>query len=404
MPHPTRNQLREVLADKICALPHSRLLQHGISRCGDVTGLDTIGLPVYTSCRPPGKVIAVSAGKGLTNRDAKAGAIIESIELWAAENPSLEETIYCNYTMTKEHIPTPCLPIEKFPLARDSILNPQTAISWDLVHDVFENRPLFIPSDLVWLSPRIKQPFEYFQCSSNGVATGVDHTDALLQATYELVERDGWALSDFIRAQIGLWPPRVSTSDVPPEIQTCIDHLYDAKVLPFIFDLSTEISVPIFSCVLVPTTHPSPGIFAGYGCSLDAGTAARRAITEAAQSRACYISGGRDDMFRRKFLAMKQVETAQMLKLYESLPVVKNLDDYPHDSFDSIEQEWKALSSVLIKSGFTDLYSKLLYQCHDPMFTIVRCICPSMAQAPWENWTHNQRCIDAVTNKIEVLK
>src|SRR6478609_6614344 len=96
MPQPTRDQAREDLAKEICALPYSRLMEWGITRAADVTGLDTIGLPVYTSCRPPGTVITVSAGKGLTKQAAKAGAILEGVELWAAEHPHPGNWSFCD--------------------------------------------------------------------------------------------------------------------------------------------------------------------------------------------------------------------------------------------------------------------------------------------------------------------
>jgi YcaO-like protein with predicted kinase domain len=177
-----------------------------------------------------------------------------------------------------------------------------------------------------------------------------------------------------------------------------------AGVSYFVFDISTDISVPVFSCVLISETEPSPGIFAGYGCSLDVSIALRRAITEAAQARACYISGARDDLFRRKFLAMKQIDTQGMLRLYNSLPTVTHFSSYPERSFPDIETEWKQLSSIIAGKGLMDLYYKVLYISDEPGFVIVRCVCPSMAMAPWESWSPNSRCREAVQSTIDAMK
>lgn len=402
MPPLTRTELRTALAEKVCSWPHQRLLEYGITRCGDVTGLDVIGLPVYTSCRPAGKVIAVSSGKGLTKKDAKAGAIIESMELWAAENPSDDATAYCNHLMAREHLGHPCLALDKFPLCRDSILTDKTPVSWDLMQDLSGN-PIYVPSDLIWLTERIPHPFAHFQSSSNGLASGVTLEDALLQATYELVERDGWAISDFVRAQIGLWPTRVAADDGPPQIQLCIDRLYNANVVPFIFDLATDLEIPIFSCILIPGDGASPGIFAGYGCSLDPCTAVRRAITEAAQARACYISGGRDDLFRRRFLSMKHVDVSSMILIYQSLPVARNFSHYAVPSFVTIEEEWKAVRDVFERHEI-DIYYKIMHQLDDLSLIIVRCVTPDLASAPWENWSPNPRCTKAIETRIHSLK
>src|SRR3989442_15128503 len=57
----------------------------GITRIGNVTGLDAIGLPVVMVCRPNSRSVAVSQGKGLTLAAAKASGLMEAIELWHAE-------------------------------------------------------------------------------------------------------------------------------------------------------------------------------------------------------------------------------------------------------------------------------------------------------------------------------
>jgi YcaO-like protein with predicted kinase domain len=63
------------------------LLKAGISRVAEVTHLDRIGIPNFMSVRPreiePG--ISYYNGKGTTQDDAHAGAIMEAIERHAGE-------------------------------------------------------------------------------------------------------------------------------------------------------------------------------------------------------------------------------------------------------------------------------------------------------------------------------
>lgn len=65
----------------------------GITRVANVTGLDHIGLPVYTAIRPTSRSLAVSQGKGLDAAAAKASALMESIEAWHAELAALNRFV-----------------------------------------------------------------------------------------------------------------------------------------------------------------------------------------------------------------------------------------------------------------------------------------------------------------------
>ncbi|MEM1287301.1 MAG: YcaO-like family protein, partial [Pseudomonadota bacterium] len=61
----------------------------GITRIANVTGLDSVGIPVALAVRPNSRSVAVSQGKGLSWPAAKASALMESIEVWHAENVQL---------------------------------------------------------------------------------------------------------------------------------------------------------------------------------------------------------------------------------------------------------------------------------------------------------------------------
>ena len=58
----------------------------GISRIADITGLDRIGIPVFSSIRPSAETGAISIynGKGLTPTQARISAIMEGIERYSA--------------------------------------------------------------------------------------------------------------------------------------------------------------------------------------------------------------------------------------------------------------------------------------------------------------------------------
>jgi len=57
----------------------------GITRLGDLTGLDRIGLPVAQAVRPAALSEVTSLGRGLSMAGAAVGAIMESLERFYAE-------------------------------------------------------------------------------------------------------------------------------------------------------------------------------------------------------------------------------------------------------------------------------------------------------------------------------
>jgi YcaO-like protein with predicted kinase domain len=392
-----RDQLRRNLAKQICALPFSRLLEWGISRVGDVTGLDTIGIPIWTACRAPGECITISAGKGLTRIASMAGAILEGVELYAAEHPERHpEWAYCSYKTAVESFAN-VMPFGDFQLARDSPVNHNTPLAFEEMHDVFRDKPVVVPSDMIWLVARAKPPFQYFQSSSSGLAAGVNVQDAITMATYEIIERDGWAISEFVQEHTGQWRQCISLEgELHPDLQFCMDRLRAASVTPFLFDLTRDIKVPIFRCTILDDADTSPGCFSGFGCSLDPVTAARRAITEACQARAAYIAGARDDLFRRRFILMKNLDMSTLMDMYKSLPQKRNISSYGEVNCESIDQEWDALESAIKSAGLKEMYSKTIYTCDDPAFSIVKVIMPECECPLWEHYASGKRAVQAL--------
>src|ERR1700736_1514367 len=61
--------------------------RYEITRVGNITGFDCIGVPVYHVTRPAGLVLSQNSGKGLDAQTARTGAIAEGIEYHTFEHP-----------------------------------------------------------------------------------------------------------------------------------------------------------------------------------------------------------------------------------------------------------------------------------------------------------------------------
>ena len=78
---------RSVSPEETLARVEGRLPAAGITRVADITNLDRIGIPVFSSIRPTAQRGAVSVynGKGATPIEARVSAMMEGIERYSAE-------------------------------------------------------------------------------------------------------------------------------------------------------------------------------------------------------------------------------------------------------------------------------------------------------------------------------
>ena len=78
---------RSVPPEETLLLARERLPAAGITRVADITNLDRIGIPVFSSIRPTAEAGAISVynGKGATPIEAEVSAMMEGIERYSAE-------------------------------------------------------------------------------------------------------------------------------------------------------------------------------------------------------------------------------------------------------------------------------------------------------------------------------
>src|SRR5215469_6790493 len=398
----TRKALRASVMEAVNGLSKPELLeQFAISRMADLTGLDRIGLPVYSCTRALSATISIQSGKGLTKAAARCGAICEAIEFEVAEHPVGSFRIAAaNQLPEEDHLPLEdCFP------SRSSVVNEYTPLAWEEVTNVQNGAKQLIPSDLIWMTPRIKhQPLAHFQSSSNGLASGGSLEDAILSGLYELIVRDGWTLSQFLTDNCGLLPHRTPLAGLPDRIEAMLRDIEAASAKLHLFDITTDYRVPVFSAVLLDLSGQCAGTFGGYGCHLNAEIAAIRAITEAAQGRCCYISGARDDLFRRHFLLMKRMDQSKLDEMYTDLPLASPLSEYRHVSFPDAKSELRYLLRLIKGHGVSEVFVKDMGSYVNDKVRIVRVMSPQCEPVNLDHWTPGLRCLSYAERKLEAMK
>jgi ribosomal protein S12 methylthiotransferase accessory factor len=110
--------------------PH---LAHGaITRVGDITGLDTIGVPVAVAVRPASATITVESGKGLTWIAAMTSAAMEAIERFVAETDPLVDEL-APVGEVADRLP---IPADRFPMFKHASISPHRSYEWTDMHDL----------------------------------------------------------------------------------------------------------------------------------------------------------------------------------------------------------------------------------------------------------------------------
>lgn len=297
----------------------------GITRIADLTGLDTLGIPVFAAIRPLGRSLSTQQGKGITLLAAKVSALMESLETWTAEHILEGDERADAGRATELRIVrgsvrdlrgahargahargahargaqarrAQAMPIDVRSLPRPrGRLDLDARWTWIEGRDLVTDTPVLVPLDSVTLDCVFAKP-PVFDVSSNGLASGNVLAEAILHGLCEVLERDAeaiWRRSGGDR--------RLVLDSIPdPIVRALIDRIVASGARVFVWDLGATEVCAIGCAIVEDPFEPSwreLGCYQGFGAHLVPEVAIARALTEAAQTRLTYIAGARDDFF-----------------------------------------------------------------------------------------------------------
>jgi ribosomal protein S12 methylthiotransferase accessory factor len=273
----------------------------GITRLGNITGLDRICIPVAVAVRPNSRSVSVAQGKGLELPQAMASALMEACEGFHAEviGPTRRAS-YRNLAARETVVETATL------CAGPRRFDPVAGIEWLEGYDLLRGAPCWIPAEIVHTDYAQPEPDGYFLAGSNGLASGNHRVEAINAALYELVERDALAvwIARPLRQRAGCLLDLASVDD--PDCRALLERYAAADVAARVWDITTDIGIAAFLCEIRDPAAGDPQSlrrFHGSGCHADRGIALSRALTEAAQTRLTYIAGIRDDLSADEYRA-----------------------------------------------------------------------------------------------------
>ncbi|MCJ9670106.1 YcaO-like family protein [Neorhizobium sp. SHOUNA12B] len=293
----------------------------GITRVGFLTGLDRVGIPVAFATRPNSYTLSVFQGKGVDTDAARTSAAMEALETRVAEvEPAsltwatVNDVAGSAAGMIDLHSTARCVPSE--------IGDRQ--IPWVTGLDILSGNQIMVPWWLAGMDHRGERPAGFEQ-SSDGLASGNTHAEALLHGLCELVERDAWTLVQ-LKSEDELNACLVDPASVEDAVlDLMVSRLRNAGMQLLLLDMTTDLQVPAFLAVLIPDATAKRSdprwsqICGGCGCHPDPVRAMLRAITEAAQSRLTAIAGSRDDFSPRIYQHIRADNALSRLVALSSL-------------------------------------------------------------------------------------
>src|SRR6478672_3768260 len=165
----------------------------GITRIANVTGLDTVGIPVVMVCRPNSRSVAVSQGKGIDLASARASGLMEAVELYHAETITLPLRLATYEELRYQHN---VIEVDRLPRGFESRFHPFLRLLWCEGSDLLSGESLVVPYEMVHTNYAVPLPDGHgcFAASSNGLASGNTRIEAISQGICEVIERHAMRL------------------------------------------------------------------------------------------------------------------------------------------------------------------------------------------------------------------
>ncbi len=282
----------------------------GVTRLADITGLDRVGIPVYSSVVPRSNdTLSVYNGKGVRLVDAQVGALMEAIERQTALNTRLTYTEGSFAELSRT-----C-----------RVLNPRTInqkladdyselaiYTWIKGTDLVTGETWWVPAKLAgYLWDDVPHPSCFEINDTTGLASGNCREEAICHALCELAERDAWTMAELgshnLPRQRRSFAYGPEAKDGPDDLELfpCLDmdtnelleKFHQAGLFPVMRDITSSLGIPtVFASVADDHISGFPMAHSGLGAHPDINVAVTRSLTELAQSRCVDIQAVREDL------------------------------------------------------------------------------------------------------------
>ena len=306
---------------------------------------DRLGIPVYVSrYEPQAGLVTGSAkqmGKGVTEAQAKASAVMEIVErfslfeflrqgpMWVEapgrlSEPGFEDSLLLKAIHCHDDSPEALEVLRQFP------------IQWADGMNALTQQPSAVPFSWMW-------PINKY----NGAAAGNSLEEAAVQAISEVVERHVCSLISYRKLET----PTIDLDSIEdPQLRELVQRFVSCGINLILKDFSLGIGIPTIGAIAWdPATFPQRSeIVYTAGTSTSPVRAAVRAVTEIAQ-----LAGDFDTEGRYVESGLPKFASLEEASYVISSPCKVKLHDLPDCSSPNFRQEVVNLASALTKAELT---------------------------------------------------
>lgn len=263
-----------------------------------------------------------NGGSGLTREAARGAAIGEGLERYCSSVFDPDDLLFGTFrALSQSHriIPPeryalfhPEQPLEIAHFDRD------TPIAWVWGFSLTAQEPVLVPASLIYIPyyPKLKEQGEQVigPAVSSGLACAQSYDEALLKGICEVVERDAFMITWLDRLPM----PQVNFESHPELHRLYHDRLKRNGLSYTLINMTTDIDIPSFLCILVDDMRSPAMICVGGAANLNPVHAASKAMMEAVQTRewAKYLGENHTFSFASDFRDIRTFEDHVALYAY----------------------------------------------------------------------------------------
>lgn len=316
----------------------------GITRVADITNLDRIGIPVFSSIRPMADQGAVSVynGKGATPIEARVSAMMEGLERYSGEVRDRKLNVARYSSLEAEALD----PVDLI-LPADAKADSDAEIPWVTGWDIMNDEEIWVPANAVF-HPLLSDFKRLFRTNTSGLASGNVMEEAIFHGLAEVIERDAWALAE---ATHNMGPLVTDVQD--EQARSLLEKFAAAEVDVYLRDITSDINIPTCAAAADDVKLRDPTLLAtGMGTHTSARVAVLRALTEVAQSRLTQIHGAREDTITADFRRQIGYErTKRLNRHWFEIDMKKNFDQIQSFESDDFLQDIRYMTKRLEEAG-----------------------------------------------------
>lgn len=336
-----------------------KLRTAGITRITEITHLDRVKIPVFSSIRPTAQSggVSVYAGKGATVEQARASAMMEGFERYSAEKQDIDQEKISISAYNE--------------IKNDSVLNPRDLLlpksfenqniemqklEWIEAEEIISESPILVPANAVfhpYIPNREIKPsaMAMFKGNTNGLASGNVIEEAVLHGIFEVVERDAWSIFELTKRN----KKQIDLDTIENEtVSELVEKFTSQGIKIKLMDITADLKIPTIVASADDTVLKDAALLTlGVGTHLNPEIAAIRALSEVAQSRATQIHGTREDTVRADFMRkagyenMKRTNKDYFVEEDEKI----NLSDIENKITGSIKKDIEVSIEEVQKAG-----------------------------------------------------